>query len=323
MRALVRSSDNPIITTMDIPPMPPDIVDPSSVFNPGAVRWGERYMLMLRVQTRGRRTHLVMAESDNGREFTVWREPVHIPGLDRIGETIYHVYDPRITAVDDEFLVMFAADTESGCRLGTARTTDFRDFELVGLGEHPDIRNGVIFPHRFDGRYLRLDRPNRTVGPGDPASGDEIVLSESADLLDWRPLGTVMRGRPRYWDERIGAGPPPVRTRRGWLLIYHGVATHFGSVNLYQAGVALLDLDDPLRLIGRSRENVLEPRALYEAVGQVPNVVFPTGMIADDTDADGFAAADSTVRVYYGAADTSVCLATGTVERLLSEVEDA
>ena len=141
-------------------------------------------------------------------------------------------------------------------------------------------------------------------------------------MLDWRPLGTVMRGRARYWDERIGAGPPPVRTRRGWLLIYHGVATHFGSVSLYQAGVALLDLDDPLRLIGRSRDNVLEPRALYEAVGQVPNVVFPTGMIVDDVDADGFAADDSTVRVYYGAADTSVCLATGTVGGLLSEVVD-
>jgi len=80
MRPLVRSPDNPIITTMDIPRMPPDIVDPSSVFNPGAVRWGDRYMLMLRVQTRGRRTRLVMAESVNGREFTVWGEPVRIPG---------------------------------------------------------------------------------------------------------------------------------------------------------------------------------------------------------------------------------------------------
>jgi predicted GH43/DUF377 family glycosyl hydrolase len=323
MRALVRSSDNPIITTMDIPPMPPDIVDASSVFNPGAVRWGDRYMLMLRVQTRGRRTHLVMAESDNGREFNVWREPVRIPDLDRLGETIYHVYDPRITALDDEFLVMFAADTESGCRLGTARTADFRTFELVGFGDHPDIRNGVIFPRRFGGRYLRLDRPNRALGPGEPASGDEIVLSESSDLLDWRPLGAVMQGRARYWDERIGAGPPPVRTRSGWLLIYHGVATHFGSVSIYQAGVALLDLDDPLRLIGRSRENVLEPRTMYEAVGQVPNVVFPTGMIVDEIDADGFAAADSTVRLYYGAADTSVCLATGTVGGLLRAVEQA
>jgi beta-1,4-mannooligosaccharide/beta-1,4-mannosyl-N-acetylglucosamine phosphorylase len=322
MRPLVRSSDNPIITSMDIPRMPPDIVDPSAVFNPGAVRWGDRYMLMLRVQTRGRRTRLVMAESDNGREFTVWNEPVRFPGLDEIGEKIYHVYDPRLTAIGDEFLVMFAADTETGCKLGTARTADFRSFELIGLGGHPDIRNGAIFPMRFGDRYLRLDRPNREADTGEPTSGDEIVVSESFDLIDWRPLGVAMRGRPRYWDERIGAGPPPVRTRRGWLLMYHGIATHFSSVNVYQAGVALLDLEDPVRLIGRSRDNLLEPRKMYELIGQVPNVVFPSGMIVDEFDADGFAREESEVRVYYGAADTTVCLATGTIGDLLSAATD-
>jgi len=322
MRPLVRSSDNPIITTMDLPRRLPGIVDSSSVFNPGAVRWGDRYMLMLRVQTRGRRTHLVMAESLNGREFSVWPEIVRIPGLDRLEETIYHVYDPRITPIDGEFLVMFAVDTETGCRLGTARTRDFREFEFVGLGEHPDIRNGVIFPARFGDRYLRYDRPNRVVDAGAPATGDEIVLSESHDLLEWRPLGPVMGGRPRYWDERIGAGPPPVRTRHGWLLLYHGIATHFASANIYQAGVALFDLDDPLHLIGRSRDNVLEPRKMYELVGQVPNVVFPSGMIVDEFDSDGFARDDSPVRVYYGAADTSVCLATGTIEGLLAALDD-
>lgn len=279
-------------------------------------------MLMLRVQTRGRRTRLVMAESDNGREFAVWNEPVRFPGLDEIGEKIYHVYDPRLTAIGDEFLVMFAADTETGCKLGTARTADFRSFELIGLGDHPDIRNGAIFPMQFGDRYLRLDRPNRAADTGEPTSGNEIVVSESFDLIDWRPLGVAMRGRPRYWDERIGAGPPPVRTRRGWLLMYHGIATHFGSVNVYQAGVALLDLEDPVRLIGRSRDNLLEPRKTYELIGQVPNVVFPTGMIVDEFDADGFAREESTVRVYYGAADTTVCLATGTIGDLLSAATD-
>jgi len=323
VRPLFRSPDNPIITAGEIPEIPPDIVDPSSVFNPGAVRWGDRYMLMLRVQTRGRRTRFVMAESQNGREFAVWSEAVRIPGLDRVGETLYHLYDPRITEIDGEFIVMFAADTENGCRLGTARTRDFRSFELVGFGAHPDIRNGVLFPVRFGGRYLRLDRPNRPVAGDDPASGDSICLSESADLVDWTPTGTVMRGRRRYWDERIGAGPPPVRTRHGWLLVYHGVATHFASVNIYQAGVALLDLEDPLRLIARSPDNVLEPREFYELVGQVPNVVFPTGMIVDGFDAEGYASEDSVVRIYYGAADTAVCLATGTVGGLLGTLEEA
>lgn len=314
---LVRSPDNPILTVRDIPDMPPDIADPSAVFNPGAVRWRDRYLLMLRIQTRGRRTRLVMAESGDGREFDVWDEPVRIPGLEESGETLYHVYDPRITALEDECLVMFAADTATGCRLGTARTTDFRAFELIGLAPHPDIRNGVIFPQRFGGRYLRLDRPNRERPPDGPATGDEIWLSESADLVGWQPRKPVLAGRPRYWDERIGAGPPPVRTRHGWLLVYHGVATHFSSVCLYQAGVALLDLDDPSTVLGRCRDNVLEPRKMYERVGQVPNVVFPTGLVVDDVDGEGYAPEDARALVYYGAADTSVCLATGTVGDLL------
>ena len=141
-------------------------MDSSSVFNPGAVRSGDRYMLMLRVQTRGRRTHLVMAESHNGRDSSCGRRSFEFPGWTGSEETIYHVYDPRITALDGEFLVMFAVDTETGCRLGTARPRDFRDFELVGLGGHPDIRNGVIIPARFGDRYLRYDRPNRLVDAG-------------------------------------------------------------------------------------------------------------------------------------------------------------
>jgi beta-1,4-mannooligosaccharide/beta-1,4-mannosyl-N-acetylglucosamine phosphorylase len=105
--------------------------------------------------------------------------------------------------------------------------------------------------------------------------------------------------------------------------VYHGIATHFGSVNIYQAGVALLDLEDPLRVVGRSRDNVLEPRKMYELVGQVPNVVFPSGMIVDEVDDEGFATDESKLRLYYGAADSTVCLATGTVGGLLSAVDRA
>lgn len=126
-----------------------------------------------------------------------------------------------------------------------------------------------------------------------------------------------MKGRPHFWDELIGAGPPPIKTRQGWLLLYHGIATHFASSNIYQAGVALLALDDPSRVVARGRNNVLEPRETYELVGQVPNVVFPTGVIVEEIDSQGFATDDSLVRVYYGAADTVVCLATTTVRMLI------
>ena len=314
---LVRSSDNPIVTGFDVPAMPPYLVDPSSVFNPGATWFRDRYLLLLRVQTRGRRTFLVVAESDDGRDFDVRNEVVSIDGLDAEALGIHHVFDPRITRIEDTWYVMFAVDTDTICSLGVARTEDFERFELVGIESGIDARNGVLFPERRDGKFLRLDRPNRIRLADGPTTGDEILLSESEDLVHWEALGPVFRGRPRLWDERIGAGPPPLRTRRGWLVMYHGVATHFSGANIYQAGAALLDLEDPRKVLARTRDNILEPRKLYELVGQVPNVVFPSGWVADEVDEDGYAVDDGRLLVYYGAADTSVCLAITTVGRLI------
>ena len=315
-----RSPDNPILTRADIPDVPPDVVDVSSVFNPGAIVLEGQYLLLLRVQTRGRETMLMVAESADGERFVVRPEIVRIEGLEAIGEKIYHVYDPRLTRIEDTVYVVFAADTDGGCRLGIARTKDLRRFELVSFGGHQDTRNGVLFPERFGGRYLRLERPNRTSLANGVASGSEIVLGESDDLIVWREAGPVMTGRWHYWDELIGSGPPPVKTRDGWLHIYHGVATHFAATNIYQAGVVLLDLADPRRVLARSRDNILEPREMYEMVGQVPNVVFPSGMIVEEFDAEGFAEPQSTVRVYYGVADTAVALATTPIADLLDAI---
>ena len=312
-----RCPANPILTRADIPAAEPHVTDVTSVFNPGAIRLGDRYMLLLRVQTRGRETVLMVAESRDGERFKVQPRLVQIAGLETIKQTIYHIYDPRLTRIDDVFYVMFAADTDEGCRLGIARTRDFIAFELVGFGGQDDTRNGVLFPEKRDGRFRRLERPNRTRLAGGVTTGSEIMLSESADLITWHALGPVMAGRLHYWDELIGSGPPPVKTRKGWLHIYHGVATHFASANIYQMGVVLLDLDDPRRVIARGRNNILEPREPYELIGQVPNVVFPSGMIVEDYDDQGFARPESMVRVYYGAADTVIGLATTTIGELL------
>ena len=328
------------------------MIDVTSVFNPGAIRFAGRYVLLLRVQTRGRETVLMVAESGDGERFTVRPRLVHFAGLENVGATIFHVYDPRLTQIGDDVFIVFAADTDQGCRLGIARTRDFEQFELVSFGgrsaantaststdaadELADTRNGVLFPEQIGGRYLRLERPNRVRGADGVATGTEIILTESADLVAWNPVGPVLGGRWHYWDELIGSGPPPVKTRAGWLHIYHGVATHFAACNIYQAGVVLLDLADPRRVLARSRNNILEPRELYELVGQVPNVVFPSGMIveaanpdtrragadraggvADGFDADGFARPESLVRVYYGAADTVIGLAITTIAELL------
>lgn len=314
---LVRSPRNPIITRGAIPPVLPDFSDVTSVFNPGAVEFEGRTLLMLRVQSRGRRTALVMARSKDGVNFDVAKEAVSFRGIERAGEVLHHLYDPRITLIGDTYYVMFAADTETGCKLGAGRTSDFVTFDFIGLGEHPDIRNGVLFPEKMGGRFVRLDRPNRSALEGGVTSGDEIWFSTSDDLVTWTPEHAVMGGRWHYWDERIGSGPPPVKTRQGWLHLYHGIATHFAAASIYQVGAVLLDLEEPWRVLARSWNNILEPREIYEMVGQVPNVVFPGGMIVERWDDEGFALPESRVRVYYGAADTCVGLATTTIKDLL------
>jgi predicted GH43/DUF377 family glycosyl hydrolase len=319
---LVRSHENPILTRDDVPDVPPAITDATSVFNPGAVMHDGRYLLMLRVQTRGRETFFMMAVSSDGERFDVTPRIVRVRGIEAVEGTVYHCYDPRITELGGVYYIMFAMDTDAGCRLGLARTADFETVDFIGAGGNIDIRNGVLFPEKIGGSYARLDRPNRVSFESGVTSGDEIVLSRSDDLLDWRPVSPVMRGRLHYWDELIGPGPPPVKTREGWLLVYHGIATHLAGACIYQAGVALLDLDDPSKLLARSRNNILEPREPYEMTGQVPNVVFPSGLIVEGHDAGGFADPESRALIYYGAADTSVCLATASVGELLAACSD-
>ncbi len=317
-----RDPGNPILTRDDIPDIPPLLTDATSVFNPGAVKAGGITYLMLRVQARSRETFLVMAESADGFRFVVRPRAVEIKGIERVRERVYHVYDARITALEGAHYVMFAMDMDSGCQLGLARTEDLEEFRFLGVTSTDDVRNGVLFPEKIGGQYLRLERPNKAKLEGGPTTGSEIWLAGSDDLVGWRRIGPVLGGRFHYWDEYIGSGPPPVKTREGWLHIYHGVATHFGSANIYQAGVVLLDLDDPTKVLGRSRGNILEPREPYELCGQVPNVVFPSGMVVEDFDAEGFALPASPVRVYYGAADTCVGLAVTTVGELLAAASE-
>jgi predicted GH43/DUF377 family glycosyl hydrolase len=312
-----RHAGNPLVTRADIPSISPDLEDVSSVFNPGAALYRDRHLLMLRVQTRGRETRLMMASSADGARFEVWPREVRLTGVERVLGTVYHMYDPRITKIDDDYYVMLAVDMDFGCRMGLARTSDFVTFEFLGLASKNDMRNGVLFPERIGGRYLRLDRPNKVRLSDGPTTGDEIWLSESADLLEWRPVRRVLSGRSHYWDELVGSGPPPIKTTEGWLHIYHGVATHFASCNIYQAGAVLLDLEDPSKVLGRTRNNILEPRDPWELTGQVPNVVFPTGLVVEEHDEAGRALAKSAVTLYYGAADTCVCAATSTVRELL------
>jgi predicted GH43/DUF377 family glycosyl hydrolase len=306
-----------MLTRQDVQSDSPELHDVSSVFNPGAVIINGKTHLLLRVQNRGRETFLLQAKSSDGIDFHIYPNPTSVTGLEVLNQRIYHIYDPRITYIEDRLLVSLAIDIDNGCRAILTEGDDLSHLEYVGQMWNGDARNGVLFPEKIGGRYIGLVRPNVPPHGLQPTSGSEIWLIESSDLREWHPIKPILKGRPHYWDELIGSGPPPVKTREGWLHIYHGIATHFESVNIYQAGVCLLDLEDPSVIKARGRYNILEPREEYELLGQVPNVVFPTGMIVDDFDSDGFAPPDSRVTIYYGAADTVVAAATATVEELL------
>lgn len=314
---LDRHNNNPILTRSDVPNIPPQMVDVSSVFNPGAIKFNDKFILLLRVQNRGRETFIVKAESNDGVNFTVDNKIVDFKGIEKVPEKVYHIYDARISKIEGNYYILFAMDMDCGCQLGLARTSNFEDFDFLGIVSEGDIRNGVLFPEKVNGKYLRFDRPNKVQLANGTASGSAICLSESEDLLHWKTVSEVMGGRFHYWDENIGSGPPPVKTKEGWLHIYHGVAMHFASANIYQAGVALHDLNDPSKVLSRGKYNILEPREIWELAGQVPNVCFPSGMIVENYDEDGFASLDSKVLVYYGAADTVVGLATSTIKDLI------
>jgi predicted GH43/DUF377 family glycosyl hydrolase len=314
---LKRYLNKPIITREDIPAIKSELVDVSSVFNPGAIKFKDKYILLLRVQNRGRETFIVKAESGNGIDFSVDNKIVDFKGIEKVEDRIYHFYDARITKIENHYYIMFAMDMDAGCQLGLAVTDDFEEFNFLGIVSDGDIRNGVLFPEKINGKYLRFDRPNKVQLSSGPSSGNTIYLSESENLLNWKSVKPVMSGRFHYWDENIGSGPAPVKTREGWLHIYHGVAMHFASSNIYQAGVSMHDLNDPSIVLHRGKYNILEPRELYELVGQVPNVVFPSGMIVEEYDDEGFAKPDSKVLVYYGASDTVVGLAISTIRELV------
>ncbi len=257
------------------------------------------------------------AESDDGSRFQIDQTPIAITGLEDLNSTIFHTYDPRLTRVEGQLLVTLAVDTDNGCRAVVAISDDLTGLKYVGQLWDGEARNGVIFPEKIGGSYVGLVRPNVSMADGQPTSGSEIWLVASADLTIWNPVRPILSGRPHYWDELIGSGPPPEKTRQGWLHIYHGIATHFASANVYQAGVCLLDLTDPSIVKARSKYNVLEPREEYELIGQVPNVVFPSGLVIDNYDSEGYATIDSQVTLYYGAADTVIAAATTTIQDLL------
>ncbi len=301
---LWRSRHNPII--------PRDLLPRSnSIFNSAVVPFEGGFAGVFRVDDRSRTMNLHAGRSADGISWQIDHEPiVFLPSDDRVADlhaSFEHAYDPRVTWLEDRFYVTWCSGYH-GPTVGVAWTRDFQSFTQLDNAFLPFNRNGVLFPRRIGDRYAMLSRPSDN---GHTPFGS-IFYSESPDLIHWGRHRRVMAPEPWGWaSTKVGAGPVPIETSEGWLLIYHGVLTSCNGF-VYSMGAALLDLDEPWKVIARGRDYLLSPQVSYEQVGDVPNVVFPCAALVD-RDADRLA-------IYYGAADTVTCLAYGHLSEVLDSL---
>jgi predicted GH43/DUF377 family glycosyl hydrolase len=300
-----RHPDNPILSADDWP------YPVNAVFNPGAAALNGSTVLLARVEDLRGISHLTVARSANGVDgWSIDAEPLLAPAPDVATEQ-WGLEDSRVVWVAelDRFVITCTAYGPAGPAVFLATTEDFKTVERYGIVRRPEDKNAALLPHRIDGRWVLFHRPKTEFG----GARGEIYLSRSADLVSWSTPEQVLQPRPGpWWDSlRIGIGPPPLLTEHGWLLVYHGVRDTV-SGQVYRVGLALLDLDEPTRVLGRLPAWIFGPFAPYERSGDVPNAVFPCGLVHDS--------ASGEVRLYYGAADSTICLATARLDDLLEAV---
>ena len=298
---LCRYPDNPILTASDWP------YSVNTVFNPGAVRLPDGTTLLLcRVEDRRGISHLCAARSANGIDhWQIDPEPTLMPDPENYPEETFGIEDPRITFVPElgKYVITYTAYSPGGPGISLAVTEDFRHFERYDDILPPDDKDSALLPHRI-GKYWAL--VHRPVTP----LGTHIWISYSPDLHHWGNHKMILPARDgAWWDAtKIGLGPPPIETEEGWLIIYHGVR-NTPSGCLYRLGLALVDLEQPERCLRRGASWIFAPETPYEREGDVGYAVFPCGYtIGEDRD---------TLNLYYGAADTCIALATGSIRRML------
>ena len=302
----LRHAKNPILTAADWP------YPVHTVFNAGATLLTDGTTLLLcRVEDRSGLSHLCAARSANGVDgWVIDPEPTLRPDPERYPEELWGIEDPRISFVKelDRFVIAYTAYSKGGPGVALALTKDFRTFERCGLVMQPDDKDAALFPRRINGSFALLHRPIAD-------SGAHIWISYSPDLRNWGGHKLVLQARRgSWWDaNKVGLSPPPIETSRGWLMLYHGVRMTAAGC-LYRLGVALFDLENPEHCLLRGDEWIFGPEAPYEREGDVDNVTFPCGYtIRPDGD---------TIYLYYGAADTSVALAMGSIRELLGWLDE-
>ena len=310
---VIKKLDKPILTREDVP------YNSALVFNAGVTKFNGKYVMVFRndygdfESRKLTGTNLGFATSDDGINWGVSQKSC----FELSNDEISRAYDPRLTVIDGECYMCFAVDTKHGLLGGIAKTEDFEKFDILST-TLPDNRNLALFPEKIGGNFVRLERPMPVYSRGGKDTFD-LWLSESPDLVYWGNHRLVMGVEDvPFANDKIGPAAPPVKTEKGWLTTFHAVEldTTRGKngwedkwQKSYYAGIALLDLDDPSKVIGKySKPLITCDRDFETKDGYRKDVIFPCGMILEDS---------GEVKIYYGASDTVECLATADVNDLI------
>lgn len=295
---ITRYNSNPILTKENVP------FRVNSIFNPGAVKINDKYILLCRVELPSGRSSFVLAESEDGYSFTVKNKLFLSPSdhKDHYDYVEWGIEDVRINPLNGKYYLTYTGYSKYMPLVMLAETDDFKEVKIHGAITEPSNKDCSIFPEKINGYYWKVDRPTAE-------DKRDIWISRSPDLIHWGDYKILMRSEPGTWEaDKIGSSSNPVKTEHGWLMLYHGVRG-FGISSLYKLGVALLDLNEPWKVIGKSKEPILSPEKDYERIGDVGNVVFSNGWVIED---------DGNVKIYYSGADMNVCLAETNVDYLIS-----
>ena len=295
-----RSSRNPVIPRNAIPCS-------NSIFNSAVVPYKGKFAGVFRCDTRARQMQIHAGRSDDGIRWKIAPERIQWICDDPEIAQFQYAYDPRVCWLEDRYYVTWC-NGYHGPTIGVGYTHDFEKFHQLENAYLPYNRNGVLFPRKIGGKYAMLSRPSDR---GHTPFGD-IYYSESPDMCHWGRHRFVMGTRGGWQSTKIGAGPTPIETEEGWLLIYHGVLTSCNGY-VYSFGAALLDLDQPWKVLHRGDPYLLSPQTLYECVGDVPNVAFPCAALVD--------APTGRITIYYGGADTVTCIAHAYVPEIIEFVK--
>ena len=299
-----RYSGNPVINRDAIPCA-------NSIFNSAVVPFKGKYAGVFRVDSKCRNMRIHRGFSEDGIHFQIDEEPIKWISENPEINVDVEAYDPRVIEIEGRYYIMWC-NNYHGYVIGMGYTDDFETFHQMENATLPFNRNGVLFPRKVNGKYLMFSRPSDT---GHTPFGD-IFISQSYDMIHWGEFRHVMspiKNRLTWQCTKIGAGPAPIETKEGWLLFYHGVLTSCNGY-YYSMGAAILDIDEPWKVKYRTKPYLLNPKMLYECVGDVPNVVFPCAALHD--------AETGRIAVYYGAADTVTGLAFCQVDELIDFIKN-